>query len=69
MKISKSLGNATFDPFELIKKKGLNAVRFFLVREGPQGTDVDFTEGLLIRKYNQLVMQYGNDDNNNVFCS
>ncbi|MDP4038521.1 MAG: methionine--tRNA ligase [bacterium] len=41
-KISKSLGNA-IDPIELTKKYGNDALRYYLLREFPFGTDGDFS--------------------------
>ena len=41
-KMSKSLGNV-IDPFELVKKYGADAVRYFLLREIPPTEDGDFT--------------------------
>ena len=41
-KISKSLGN-TIDPFDLVEKYGVEAVRFYLLREIPAWGDGDFS--------------------------
>lgn len=41
-KMSKSLGNVV-DPFELINKFGVDAVRYYLLREIPSDNDGDFT--------------------------
>ncbi len=50
-KISKSLGN-TIDPFELVKKYGTDAVRYYLLREIPSSEDGDFTEERFKERYN-----------------
>jgi len=50
-KMSKSLGNVV-DPFELVKKYGTDAVRYFLLREIPPTEDGDFTEEKFIERYN-----------------
>ena len=41
-KMSKSLGNVV-DPFELVKKYGTDAVRYWLLKEVPTFDDADFT--------------------------
>lgn len=50
-KISKSLGNV-IDPFELIDSYGLDAVRFYLLREVPFGNDGDFSRVSFIQRCN-----------------
>lgn len=50
-KISKSLGNV-IDPFELIESYGLDAVRFFLLREVPFGNDGDFSRSSFVARCN-----------------
>ncbi len=50
-KISKSLGN-TIDPLEIIKKFGLDQIRYFLLREITLGQDGDFSEKALISRIN-----------------
>jgi len=50
-KISKSLGNV-IDPFELVKKYGTDAVRYYLLREIPSTEDGDFTYEKFEARYN-----------------
>ena len=50
-KMSKSLGNI-IDPFELVKKYGTDAVRYFLLREIPPTEDGDFTYEKFEKRYN-----------------
>jgi methionyl-tRNA synthetase len=50
-KMSKSLGNVV-DPFELVKKYGVDAVRYFLLREIPPSEDGDFSEEKFAQRYN-----------------
>lgn len=60
VKISKSLGN-TIDPIELIDTFGIDAVRYFLLREVPFGNDGDFSrQGLINRLNSDLANTYGN---------
>lgn len=49
--MSKSLGNI-IDPFELVKKYGVDAVRYFLLREIPATEDGDFTYEKFKERYN-----------------
>ncbi len=59
-KLSKSKGNI-IDPFELVKKYQLDAIRYFLLREIPFGEDGDFSEKSLVeRTNNELVANIGN---------
>jgi methionyl-tRNA synthetase len=59
-KISKSLGNV-IDPFELVTKYGLDAVRYFLLREVPLGQDGDFSHQAMVLRMNaDLANAFGN---------
>ena len=59
-KISKSLGNV-IDPFEIIRRYGLDQVRYFLLREVPFGNDGDFSHRAMIaRMNNELANDFGN---------
>lgn len=50
-KMSKSLGNI-IDPFELVKKYGTDAVRYYLLREIPSTQDGDFSYEKFKERYN-----------------
>lgn len=59
-KISKSLGNV-IDPFEVVAKYGVDAVRYFLLREIPSTSDGDFSLAKLEARYNgDLANNLGN---------
>jgi len=59
-KMSKSLGNV-IDPFDLAKKYGIDAVRYFLLREIPPTEDGDFTYEKFEARYNSdLASGLGN---------
>ena len=59
-KISKSLGNV-IDPFALVEEFGLDAVRYFLLREVPFGQDGDFSRAAMIARINgDLANDIGN---------
>ncbi len=59
-KMSKSLGNVV-DPRDLVKEFGLDAVRFFLLREVPFGGDSDLSRKALIMRNNvELANDLGN---------
>ncbi len=50
-KMSKSLGN-TVDPVELVQKYGVDAVRYYLLREIPSDGDGDFSDEKFKLRYN-----------------
>jgi len=50
-KMSKSLGNVV-KPLELRDRYGMDALRYFLLREMVFGQDADFTEQALVTRYN-----------------
>jgi len=59
-KMSKSLGNVV-DPIELIKKYGIDAVRYYLLREIPPFDDGDFSQSRMLEIYNaDLANELGN---------
>lgn len=59
-KMSKSLGNIV-DPLDLVKEYGVDAVRFFLMKEMVLGQDAGFTVDLFVRCYNNnLANDFGN---------
>ena len=59
-KMSKSAGNFV-DPREIIKEFGLDAFRYFLLREMPFGNDGDFSRESLKKRYNaELANDLGN---------
>ena len=59
-KMSKSKGNVV-DPYVLAEKFGVDALRFFLLRTFPFGTDGNFTNELLINTINiDLANKLGN---------
>ncbi|MCG8358689.1 MAG: class I tRNA ligase family protein, partial [Kiloniellales bacterium] len=59
-KISKSLGNV-IDPFEIVRRYGLDQVRYFLLREVPFGNDGDFSHKAMVgRINNDLANDFGN---------
>ena len=59
-KMSKSKGNVV-DPAQLVEKYGLDAVRYFLMREMPFGQDATYSEDALINRINiDLANDYGN---------
>jgi len=59
-KISKSLGNI-IDPLQLVERYGLDAVRYFLLREIPFGGDGDFSHRAMVGRMNgDLANDFGN---------
>lgn len=59
-KMSKSRGNVV-DPVALVERFGTDSVRFFLLREGQFGQDVDFSMDALINRINRdLANDLGN---------
>ncbi|MEG1823736.1 MAG: methionine--tRNA ligase subunit beta [Cloacibacillus sp.] len=58
--MSKSLGNVV-DPFEMAKLYGIDAFRYFLLREVPFGHDGDFSELAMVQRINSdLANDLGN---------
>lgn len=59
-KMSKSKGNIV-DPLVLIDKYGVDAIRYYLLREMPLGADVYYTEEALVERINKdLANDLGN---------
>lgn len=59
-KMSKTIGNV-IDPFDLVERYDLEAVRYFLLREIASGDDGDFSYSKLERRYNSdLANTLGN---------
>lgn len=59
-KMSKSLGNVV-DPEKMAAEYGVDAFRYFLLREVPFGSDGDFSEKALLGRYNtELANNIGN---------
>ena len=50
-KMSKTVGNV-IDPFEIVKKYGADALRYYLLHEIPSGEDGDFTYEKFEERYN-----------------
>lgn len=59
-KMSKSLGNV-IDPYVLVKQYGIDAVRYYLLREIPAADDGDFSHARMKELYNaDLANELGN---------
>jgi methionyl-tRNA synthetase len=59
-KISKTVGNV-IDPLALVESYGLDAVRYFLLREVPFGNDGDFSRRAMVHRLNgDLANDFGN---------
>lgn len=59
-KMSKSVGNVV-DPFKLVKKWGIDAVRYYLLREIPPFEDGNYSENRMQEVYNSdLANELGN---------
>lgn len=59
-KMSKSLGN-TVDPFVLAERFGADAIRYFLLREAPFGSDFSYSEEKIAQRHNSdLANDLGN---------
>jgi len=59
-KLGKSLGNAV-KPLDFVDKYGVDAFRYFLVREMTLGLDSSFSEGAFVQRYNtELANELGN---------
>jgi methionyl-tRNA synthetase len=59
-KMSKSLGNV-LDPIEVVQTYGIEALRYYLLREIPVGRDGDFSDQLFKDRYNaELANNLGN---------
>ena len=59
-KMSKTLGNVV-DPIKIVDKYGVDALRYYLLREIPGGRDGDFSDKLFIERYNtDLANNLGN---------
>lgn len=58
-KMSKSLGNV-IDPLQLQEKFGTDAVRWYLLREMPTGSDASYTPERFLVRYEELANVFGN---------
>ena len=58
--MSKSLGNV-LDPFAVIERYGADALRFYLLRDVPFGSDGSVSAAAFEARYeNELANEYGN---------
>ena len=68
-KMSKSLGNVV-DPLAMKDKLGVDALRYFLLRDMSLGEDANFTEELAVTRYNgDLANNFGNLLNRSISMS
>ena len=58
-KMSKSLGNVV-DPLALLSRFGTDAVRWYLLREMPTGSDASYTPERFVTRYGELSNVLGN---------
>ena len=58
-KISKSLGNV-IDPNEIVKEYGLDAIRYYLLRELPYASDGNVSKERIEERYSELANVLGN---------
>ncbi|KAI9471803.1 MAG: tRNA synthetases class I (M)-domain-containing protein [Benjaminiella poitrasii] len=59
-KMSKSRGNVV-DPFQVIKQYGVDAIRYYLIRDGGLADDGDYSEEMIQKRYKKDLMgQLGN---------
>ena len=58
-KLSKSIGSA-IDPFWLVQRYGVDALRWWFLRDVPRNGDADFREELLVARANELADGLGN---------
>ncbi len=58
-KLSKSLGNA-IDPSRLVDRYGVDALRWWFLRDVPRNGDADFREELVVGRANELADGLGN---------
>ncbi len=58
-KMSKSIGNVVH-PKSLVDKYGVDALRYFLLREMPYGGDGDYSEARMQERYGELADNLGN---------